>query len=1263
MPATDETFRRQPTLHVVFAISSIVMLLTTVWMVMADHLRPWKDVQRRFHRIETDKLKAAERQRANELVAKHKAELERVDSEIAAARQLEEQNSRAIRVQEARRDKLKAKFDQVDTKRRFKKAELDSQRSFYDGMIDRDEVGRARAYIAQVIAPSELELVQLTEQFEAAKRDLDKEETALANLRGNIADREKEKKSLERALENAKRALQQKEEQYYGLTAWFRGLPIIDLAAPPTKIQQISLPELTINYNFKDVPRYDRCTTCHLAIDRPGYETSDAEGKPLPAVYRTHPHLADGATAVDPKGNVVAAGLYLDGNGPHKINSFGCTICHGGQGSGTDFTFASHTPNGVEQAAEWAHTNHWHEIHFWDEPMLPKKFLESSCLKCHHQVTDVPQAKTLQAGYERITRYGCTGCHTIGGEGAFGPDLTDNRQVGPNLAHLGSKVSKEWAVKWIRNPHAFRPDTRMPRFYDVSNNMARDDQAKVDAEVHAIAHYLFAVSTPPEGFVDPPQGNPENGKTLFFQKGCMACHQHRPYERSDIPSAWRDRFQAGVDPAQTFDPKTLPEGARPYADAEFGPNLVNIAAKFPSKEQGFKWLANWIQAPERYHAKSLMPNLQLTAQEAADIAAWVVSVPGIWPVEVDVPPADSKAVDEGVKELVKLYLGKSKTYKGRTVLLAEVDSTVEAMEPADRLMYLGERTIGRLGCFGCHNIPGFADAKPIGTPLNGWGAKNPSRLDFGHVTEYIKEAAEDPDDPQRSRDGTPLDYQHKVIEQSRMGFLYQKLHRPRSYDYQKTKEDLKSWDDRLRMPQFTWADDQRAIEEVMTFVLGLTGEKIPAKYLPQYKPATLALARGERLLNRYNCAGCHTLEMPRYTIEPGTRTTEALPDLATNVQVSYGNRANDYLEFYPGLKYDASLTEFKLAEDVKPGEADPKTTLVLPRGEPTAPIVFEGMPINLSKEEDESGKTVVRLTVQLWKPATVRGYQFNVGDNVTIDPGKVESTPPAGGRFAFLYSTAESERTGTQIGTYWNRLPPPLLREGLKVQTPWLTSFLKDPYAIRPAANLRMPRFHYGATTEAIFVAAGAKPPTETELDARRRKVQADIQTETRDLANFFAARDGAEFPYQDIPERERGYLAEREQAHADYLGGGWAIMTKGLCIQCHAIGQFKPTGGADVVNGPDLRQVAGRFRPAYLLEWIAQPSRLLPFTAMPQNLSPHPAAGATATNVPKSFDGKPFDQVRAVRDTLLNYVTAVEQQLAVVKPADTPPPKPPGAD
>ena len=73
----------------------------------------------------------------------------------------------------------------------------------------------------------------------------------------------------------------------------------MDFAAPPTKIQQISLPDLTINYNFKEVPRYDRCQTCHQGIDRIGYD-KDTHGHEMAEVYRSHPFLSSGATAIDP---------------------------------------------------------------------------------------------------------------------------------------------------------------------------------------------------------------------------------------------------------------------------------------------------------------------------------------------------------------------------------------------------------------------------------------------------------------------------------------------------------------------------------------------------------------------------------------------------------------------------------------------------------------------------------------------------------------------------------------------------------------------------------------------------------------------------------------------------------------------------------------------------------------------------------------------------------------------------------------------------
>ena len=200
-------------------------------------------------------------------------------------------------------------------------------------------------------------------------------------------------------------------------------------------------------------------------------------------------------------------------------------------------------------------------------------------------------------------------------------------------------------------------------------------------------------------------------------------------------------------------------------------------------------------------------------------------------------------------------------------------------------MYLGERTISRLGCFGCHTIPGFENAKPIGTALNDWGVKNPARLEFRTYRRISGGPASGRDE--KARDGTDVFYQEKITHETRMGFLYQKLHRPRSYDYMKKSEKYKTWDDRLRMPQFAWANDPKAIEEVMTFVLGLTGEKVDSKYLATTKttPAKTAVAEGAKILNRFNCDGCHVLEMPKFKIAKGTKVAEAMPNFKGNVRV------------------------------------------------------------------------------------------------------------------------------------------------------------------------------------------------------------------------------------------------------------------------------------------------------------------------------------------------------------------------------------------
>ncbi len=1169
MPATEETYRKTSTLHVVFAVSSIAFLGATVWMIAADHIRPWKKIQREFHLVETTKLGELEKKKQEELLAQHSKELEAVNQKIAQAQATANGNGPLISAKNKEIKSIEGQFADLDTKKRFQKAELDSLRSLYDGMIDRGEDAAARRYIQSTIVPAEKALNEFTVAYQAKSNEFESAKKELKALEGNVDVLVKEKDRLELDVNRVKRTLADKDKVYgegsiiNKMAAVIRGLPGLDVAAPPQRIQQISLPELTINYNFKEVPRYDRCTTCHQAMDKLGYAHSDPGNDKLKPEFHSHPHLTSGATAIDPKGNVVKAGLYLDANGPHPINKFGCTVCHGGQGSGTDFTYSSHEPADLHEKHEWEEKHNWKEMHHWDFPMLPTRFTESSCVKCHTQVTDIPQAKKLQAGYNRITKYGCTGCHQIGGDGSTSPDMTDNRPVGPNLKHISSKATKDWTAKWIKAPHTFRPDTRMPAFYGVTNNSAKVDQPKSHAEIHAITAFLYSKSTKPEGFQDvKAAGNAETGKNLFMQKGCVACHAHKEF------------------PADKF-----PKPVQGYVAADYGPNLSNISAKFPDAKTGEGWLANWIHAPEKYHPQTLMPNLQISLEDSANIAAWLLTVKSDVPKTFEeLPPVSDPEVGKALDELVTLYKRKG------GVSLVDLPTTVGKMSTDEKLVYLGEKSVSRLGCFGCHTITGYENAKPIGTPLNGWGSKSPAKLDFAHINEYLIDQTEE----HGKRDGTGEYYGEKLSEHTRMGFLYQKLHRPRSYDYKKTNENLKDWDDRLRMPQFTWANDDAAVEEVMTFVLGLVEDKINSKFLPKYTPQKVALAQGQKLIDRYNCKGCHVLEMPKYTITAGTKFSDVLPDLETNVSVSYGARATDYKNL---------IKDPKLAFDP---DKQPTVDLEAKAGQD---VTIEGMMLfdsTLPAEEPQ--------TIQVWQPVTIGGHTFQVGDNISMKLDKVKQEPAIGGDFAWIFTAWNHAENGVEYLSQWNRMPPPLLREGQKVQTPWLTAFLKDPYPIRPAANLRMPKFHYNPK-----------------------------RSETAELANYFAAKDGAEFPYQAIPQRDQAYLATQEKAHANYLAGGWNMMTKGACIQCHTVGKNIPAGAVNNVNGPNLRQVNNRFRPEYLEQWIAKPTRILPYTAMPQNIPP---AGPDGPGTPKTLVGKTSGQVTALRDALLNYSAAIEQSM-----------------
>ncbi len=218
----------------------------------------------------------------------------------------------------------------------------------------------------------------------------------------------------------------------------------------------------------------------------------------LPQPFSSHPRLD----------------LFLGSLSPHKLARFGCSVCHQGQGSATSFEWASHTPNSPEQEAEWIRNHGWFNNHHWIYPMFPARFVESSCLKCHHEVAeleiaeadyDEPPAPKLVKGYNLIRQYGCFGCHEINGyngpDSRIGPDL----RLEPNYSAAASQIEADpgfaeldeeqqsWVEQLVQHPERAEVRQQLLRF--LKADVAEGDDA-VLAESHAIIPALEDVEIP-----------------------------------------------------------------------------------------------------------------------------------------------------------------------------------------------------------------------------------------------------------------------------------------------------------------------------------------------------------------------------------------------------------------------------------------------------------------------------------------------------------------------------------------------------------------------------------------------------------------------------------------------------------------------------------------------------------------------------------------------------------------------------------------------
>jgi len=1451
MAATDQNYRPQRTLDIVFALSCVLMLVSLVWMFGQDYNREFKKIQRQFRDVDE-----ALTQRA---MLEKLPDPENVNTASEAVTQARQELSQIMESNRSATQALLVAKARQEAEAQAAKADYDSVMSLWVIAVDEQDSApddKRRQELQAAVDRRRKQLDALAAKLNTAQVNLEKTQTELSKMQDAekkaekvLSDREDELKKVAGQFDRFAKAVAQKQWKFGD---WFRKLPVIDGFASPVKIQQYTLTEYPIDYSFKYVTRYDRCTTCHLGMERPNFTKAalrnlespddlpaDSDlGKQLREKLTKEQERLDEAhqlvmdQARDPKTKELLGfdpgdlpkkvttvnltqtqineycvhprlDLFVDPNSAHPVEKFGCTSCHAGQGSATDFLLAAHMPSSAEQKKEWKSKLGWESNHFWDYPMLAKRFVESTCLKCHHEVTDLIrygnklEAPKLIKGYELVRESGCFGCHEIAGLKSgreIGPDLrlepsppleayapgerakmladTENppgkmRKVGPSLYRIAEKTNEHWARRWVRSPRGFRPTTKMPHYYGLSNNdpnlkgvLPADQKDFPDAEIYAVTYYLFRESQDylegkdkyrgamkarlkelqenqlrseqetrvmeelarrleldkdpiplakeirdSEGQVISLPAVPQDakgqedqrrhGRLLFTERGCLACHSHSGTTKAE------GQF-AAVD-----------------SDANFGPDLSRLAAKIAPEvkdpDAKRRWLIQWILNPNIHFPRTRMPITHLKAEEAADVAAWLLSQPAEgWDAQEDVPAPRPEAI----VDLARVYLLKAPgmTHEDVREILTPVEGNKwQGMAPADakRLpldaderqlsgpisedalkWYIARKAITRLGCFGCHDVPGFATSKPIGTALNDWGKKDPERLAFEDIVAYVREKyrrvnelIDDKGHGPVTEKGQKPPYEEYFFEalehHQREGFLNQKLIEPRSYDFDR----LRTWDDRLRMPQFKFArghikplegetqeqaevrEEAEALEAVMTFILGLVAEPVPTKYLNSPNIDRMAEVKGRQVLDKYNCGGCHQIRSGLYELNPSSVLTGKLEE-------AYTRSTN-------GASYKSDYrTRMFLEHNAWTGLPSPNPDRLMLYGIP-AP----------SPPDIEPGQEFARLSQALrFTDSSKQVHDIPAGEIVDFTNKElIARAEPFGGRFANLIVHAKhlTTRDSQKFQTAANgespdsraALPPPLLREGEKVQPAWLFQFLRSPFAIRPLTILRMPRFnmsddeamdlvnYFAAVDKLTNPGIGVNYPYISPMAQRQegfwqehsqgyfaglkqknlaqkridelKPLWAMIHSEqTAELEAAIKASKDAEArkaleaklaPIKDLAAFEKTQQALWESKEAYATDAYRLLASNDRCLNCHQVGQLQ----AKQPTGPPLNLTAERLRSDWTLRWIASPQRLLIYPdgqhSMPQNFKSNDQPWP-------EFQGTMLDQVTAVRDVLIDY-------------------------
>ena len=589
-------------------VSMVLLTGSLVWAVYdeVEVMRPYKEYQARFQAYYTRFLQdLGPQQAAKEEEIRNSAEYREVsgqlsDAERAVMDRIAEIDRRVGRGVTPRLTAARNAFQVL-------RSEIDALRYLIEVSGDEDEKAGLRDEIAEIrdrVVEVDLPLADGSgeiEEREMKYEGLEREFLGLQQERADLQSGRAEALAEANRLRDERDALMDDRlvglgsTQIDGLLAKMRDFPI--------GIKQIHL---------LDIDLVDRCESCHLGIREP------VEIGPTDLIYpvfQSHP-----------RPELLRV---------HDPEAFGCSSCHNGNGRATRNVTKGHGrhkfwlwplfyPENVEAGCHQCHAR---------EVVTPggetlnqgrELYMNKGCWGCHRfegfdaeseELTQVRQdtrnltaTRAANAKEMRISLdLGDTSADRAASQRHYARAeelrLTNTRidaelhnlrveeqslarevkKFGPSLKEIKLKDRKEWIPGWVKDPHEFRPGSKMPVF------------RLSDEEAQQISAYLWQNALDGE-LVQHPRGSAQRGQELFETRGCLGCH-------------------------------SIGEGDSRIGGT-FAANLSRVGEKM-----NYDYMVRWIRdpaevtpdpdVPDEMRPRPVMPSLRLTTRESRDIATYL----------------------------------------------------------------------------------------------------------------------------------------------------------------------------------------------------------------------------------------------------------------------------------------------------------------------------------------------------------------------------------------------------------------------------------------------------------------------------------------------------------------------------------------------------------------------------------------------------------------------------------------------------------------